>query len=267
MHGAETMPGVSRCDKGAARGPLEAAAAGTGRTRPEGGIGCPARSLNMLTAALLAAALTPAQDAPAPQEDARLPVLIVTGANNHDWEWTAPRLRGILEESGKFSADLTERPARDLADRERLRRYRAFVLDYNGPRWGPEAERAFLQSVREGAGVTVVHAANNAFTDWPEYGRIVALQWIPGTTGHGDFHRFDVRALDSEHPITRDWPGMRAHPDELYHRLVPAAGVEYRVIAGAFSAPETRGSGRDEPMALVLQYGAGRVFHTPLGHI
>jgi hypothetical protein len=57
------------------------------------------------------------------------------------------------------------------------------------------------------------------------------------------------------------------HPDELYHRLVPGKGAEFRVLLSAYSEPKTGGTGRYEPMATVGSFGKGRVFHTPLGHV
>lgn len=205
----------------------------------------------------------PAAPSPVPE---RIPVLIVSGANNHWWQWTTPSLRSMLEESGKFTVDVTERPAETLSDRARLARYRALVLDYNGPRWGEAAEAAFLEAVRGGLGVVVVHAANNAFPGWEEYEELVALCWREGT-GHGRFHPFDVLITDRDHPITRDLADLVAHPDELYHALEPMHGAPYRVLATAFSTLESGGTGRDEPMILVREHGAGRVFHTPLGHV
>ncbi|MFN7927859.1 MAG: hypothetical protein U0Y68_07915 [Blastocatellia bacterium] len=38
------------------------------------------------------------------------------------------------------------------------------------------------------------------------------------------------------------------------------------VLATAYSDPSNRGTGRDEPMLMVLSYGKGRIFHTALGH-
>lgn len=202
----------------------------------------------------------------APREAAKIPVLVISGANNHDWEWTHESLRAILADSGKFDVDLTLDPSQTLADAAGLARYQAFVLDYNGPRFGDAAEKNFLAAVRTGTGVAVIHAANNAFPGWVEYEKLVGRMWRDGT-GHGKFHEFHVNVIDRDHPITRDLADFGRHPDELYHRLVRMHGAQPRVLATAFSAAETGGTGENEPMILVDQYGQGRVFHTPLGHV
>ncbi|GAB4145839.1 MAG: DUF1080 domain-containing protein [Planctomycetota bacterium] len=211
-------------------------------------------------AALFLAALAAAQQTGKPR------LLIVTGANNHDWKWTAFEIRGVLEECERFDVDLTEDPARDLADASVVSRYAAFVLDYNGPRWGSEAEAVFLQAVRSGAGVVVVHAADNSFPDWDDYAKLVGLCWRDGTSGHGAYHAFDIAVVDHAHPITEGLADLRRHPDELYHRLVPTPGSECRVLLSAYSDPKTGGTGRHEPMATAATFGKGRVFHTALGH-
>ena len=53
--------------------------------------------------------------------------------------------------------------------------------------------------------------------------------------------------------------------DELYDRLRgPAENMN--VLATAYSAESQQGTGRHEPMILTVEYGKGRVFHTPMGH-
>ncbi len=219
-------------------------------------------SVALAAGLLLAARPLEAQAA----RDDRPRVLVVTGANNHDWEHTSLELVRTLEDSGRFRVERTVDPASALADRDLLRALDAVVLDYNGPDWGAPAREAFLAAVEDGLGVAVVHAANNAFDGWEEYERLVGLLWREGTS-HGRFHRFDVTVTDRDHPVTRGLPDLVAHPDELYHALVNVHDTEVRVLATAHSSEESGGSGKAEPMVVVSSYGEGRVFHTPLGHV
>ena len=207
-------------------------------------------------------------------QSSTIPVLIVSGANNHDWRWTSPSLERMLEKTGKFSVDITYEPARTLADKATLAKYKVLVLDYNGPSWGEPASANFLEAVRAGTGVAVIHAANNSFCGnsegspvWPEYQKLVGDCWKNGVTSHGAFHPFDVVVDDSSHPITAGLGTLKAHPDELYHDLERTPGATHAVLASAFSTKASGGSGENEPMVMVASYGAGRVFHTPLGHV
>jgi type 1 glutamine amidotransferase len=198
-----------------------------------------------------------------------IPTLLVSGANNHEWQWTSPQIAAALEETGRFVVTTTTEPAKDLADvavAHATGKLRLIVLDYNGDRWGEAAEKAFVQAVRAGCGVVVVHAANNAFPGWTEYEQLVGLLWRDGT-GHGAYHPFDVDVVDREHPVTRGMASLRQHPDELYHRLVPTPGAHPHVLMTAFSDPAKGGTGEREPMATAASFGKGRVFHTPLGHV
>lgn len=192
--------------------------------------------------------------------------LLLTGENNHNWRFTSRVHKETLEATGRFEVRIAEDPAAALSDPARLGEYDLIVLDYNGPRWGEAAERNFAEAVRSGTGVVVIHAANNAFDGWEEYESLCGLLWRDGT-GHGRFHTFDVRIVDAEHPVTEGLGDLKDHPDELYHKLVNTQDAAYRVLAEAYSAPESGGSGNSEPMAIALEFGKGRVFHTPLGHV
>jgi hypothetical protein len=135
----------------------------------------------------------------------------------------------------------------------------------------------------------IVHAANNAFSGWPEYNEMIGLGWRgsnfgerltlddkgreirtpkgkgPGA-GHGRRHAFKVIVRNAEHPITKGMPREWMHTaDELYHGLRgPIKNVT--VLATAFSDKKTGGTGEHEPMIMTITYGKGRVFHTPMGH-
>lgn len=200
----------------------------------------------------------------------QLNVLLITGANNHDWEFTSPLLKRVLESTGRFQVTITSNPSLTLAE-EDLQQYDLFFLDYNGARWGPRAERRFDAAVKSGVGVVVMHAANNAFPGWIDFETLVGHCWRKGT-GHGRFHKFDIAMINRDHPIMGGHqygyvPDFRAHPDELYHRLEHMHGADHEVLAHAYSNPSTGGTGRLEPIVTVLRHGKGRVFHTPLGHV
>ncbi len=191
--------------------------------------------------------------------------LLITGANNHDWKRSAPFCKSLMEKTGKFSVELTEDPSALLANGELLKAYDLFFLDYNGPDWGEPARTNFEAAVRNGTGVVVLHAADNAFEGWTEYEKMVGLLWRQGT-GHGEFHKFTVTIVDHNHPITQGLTDF-ALWDELYHRLVHMHDVPCHVLATAYSNPEKGGTGNDEPVMLATQYGAGRIYHHVLGHV
>jgi type 1 glutamine amidotransferase len=197
-----------------------------------------------------------------------------------------------LKESDRFVADVATTPAagQDMSKfRPKFAGYDAVMSNYNGERWPKETEEAFTDYLRGGGGFVIVHAANNAFAEWPEYNEAIGLGGWFGRTeksgpyvyykddklvrddspgrcgGHGEQHEFVVEAR-AEHPIIEGLPEKWLHTkDELYDTLRgPAKNM--KVLATAYSDPSTGGTGRDEPMLMVLKFGDGRVFHTTLGH-
>ena len=196
---------------------------------------------------------------------AAIKTLLLSGANNHDWTRSSPFVRDLLNATGKFDVTLTEDPSAALEDAEALEGYDLIFSDYNGPEWSDAAKANFEAAVRSGTGLVILHAADNAFKGWVEYEKMCALMWREGT-GHGAYHEFEVKITDRDHPITRGLADFRLW-DELYHRLVHMHDAPHRVLATAYSDPETGGTGNDEPMMAVTQYGEGRVYHSVMGHV
>lgn len=194
-----------------------------------------------------------------------LKVLLLSGANNHDWTRSTPFCKALLEDTGRFAVTVAQDPSAALEDADALASYDLIFSDYNGPEWSPAAKANFESAVSGGTGLLILHAADNAFTGWVEYEKMVGLLWREGT-GHGHFHEFEVKITDHDHPVTRGLKDFRLW-DELYHKLVHLHNVPYRVLATAYSSPDQLGSGNDEPMMVVTQYGQGRVFHMVLGHV
>lgn len=202
-------------------------------------------------------------------DGASIKALIITGHNNHNWRYTSRIHEETLAGVGRFAVDVTDDPQSVLADAGALAKYSVFVLDYNDmgqPKpWGEAAQRNFTEAVRGGKGVVVIHSANNAFDGWKDYEQMVGLLWRKGT-GHGKVHEFTVSIADKDHPITRGMADFTT-TDELYHKLVNTQNAQYRLLAQAQSSAESGGTGANEPMAITLEFGKGRIFHTPLGHV
>lgn len=218
--------------------------------------------------------------------DRKLSAVIIDGVNNHDWAAGTRAIQSILEGTGRFSVDVSTFPK--LPD---FSKYDVVINNFNGGhlatgvRWPAEAERALETFVRNGGGLVVFHAANNAFLNWPAYNDMIGLGWRVPTfgkgiaigregqvtilpqgeglaPGHGPRHDFEVYTLAQDHPITRGLPAHWTHRSEqLTHgQHGPAEGLT--ILSYAFSEVSHQG----EPMDWVRQYGKGRVYTTMLGH-
>ena len=105
---------------------------------------------------------------------ARKPIktLLITGLNNHNWHVSHVVLKQILENSGRFDVDFAVSPGqgKDMSGFVLdFSPYQLVVLDYNGDSWPEETNRRFLEYVQNGGGVVIYHAADNAFSKWPEF--------------------------------------------------------------------------------------------------
>ena len=223
-------------------------------------------------------------------------VLLLDGESGgpwHNWKLTTPVLREELEETGLFQVTVSTAPpsGADFSGfNPQFNHYQVIVFNYDTPDW-PEALRAqFEQFVSGGGGLVVVHAADNAFPNWPAYNLMTGVggwrgrnqqagpHWYfndgkltsdsaPGSAGnHGARLPFQVVSHAPQHPIMRGLPPVWMHaPDELYDSL-RGPGKNMTVLATAHSDPKNKGTGHDEPMVMVLRFGRGRIFHTPMGH-
>ena len=197
---------------------------------------------------------------------ARLRVLLLSGSNNHDWRTTTPKLKSVLESSGRFAVDVTEHP--ETLTAEALKPYDVILSNWNlyglkNVDWPEATRKAYLDFVRSGKGHVMVHAGGCSFYDWPDYHNVTLAHWVLNHTSHGPYHEFEVRVEPGAHPITAGL-GTFKTKDELWNRAGLAPGA--KAIASSFSSKETGGTGQWEPSALVAPFGAGRSFTLLLGH-
>jgi type 1 glutamine amidotransferase len=253
-------------------------------------------------------------------KDKQISVLIVDGQNNHAaWPQTTAMMKSFLETAGKFSVEvcrtrytwnggelLQRFPLEDGKKYEDLPQPKAdpdFSPDFssydvvicnfghNAASWPQKTQDAFVEFVKNGGGLVVVHAADNSFPSWREYNEMIGLGGWGGRNenagpyvyfselgeevrdtskggggGHGPQHKFAIVIRKEDHPITKGLPVEFLHTkDELYERLRgPAENMT--ILATAFADPQQQGSGRHEPMMMTVNFGDGRIFHTTLGH-
>ena len=224
-----------------------------------------------------------------------LKLLIIDGQNNHDWKTTTPVLKAALEKAGRFDVSVATTPPNKqpksawASFEPKFTDFDVVLSNYNGELW-PEPVRKDLEGyVAGGGGLVIVHAANNAFPQWPEFNRMIGLGWRdakfgdrltvskdgdivrteqgngPGA-GHGAQHEFNIVVREPDHPVMDGLPKEWKHAkDELYHgQRGPAADVH--ILATAYSDPMTGGTDANEPMVWWIPYGKGKVFTTVMGH-
>jgi len=231
-------------------------------------------------------------------QQARIKTMILTGQSSqfHNWAVSSAVLKRILDETGRFDVTVVTTPAKgqDMSGfKPSFAGYAVVVLDYEGDEWPADTKQAFVDYVRNGGGLVLVHAADNAFPKWPEFleisgiggwggrdeswgpkvrwrdGRMVLDSTTPGNATHPAKHDFLVVTRAPDHPIMKGLPAEWLHAsDEIYSQLRgPAKNLQVLATASADPAKMKNGTGENEPMFMTIQYGKGRVFHNTLGHV
>jgi len=214
----------------------------------------------VLVALTVAAALISA----APEEKEKvgpIRVLSVTGVDSaaHNWKERSEAISRVLAEDRRFEVRVVEDP--ELLAESDLFDYDVLLLHFRNLKplvRAEEVKQNLASFVRKGRGLVVIHGVSGALPDWPEFRNLIGRVWGPNH-GHDPRGPFAVKIVNTEHPITREMKDFQAD-DELYVGFSGDRPIE--ILATARS----KLTGKDEPAAFVLQYGRGRVFHTPLGH-
>ncbi len=269
----------------------------------------------------------------------KLKVLILDGQNNHYvWPKTTMMMKDYLEQTELFDVDIHRMDSVWLGrkyNQSRPQAYTYFIEKYpmdstkygtssepiqssdftfdftpydvvlsnlgaDSPLWPDATRKNFEKYIADGGGLVVVHAANNAWGDWPEFNKMIALGAWGGrdeSTGtyvyyndsgelvkddsegvcgsHGPEYEFPVTTRAPEHPIMRGLPKTWMHTqDELYERM--RGPFENAVVLATAYAdvernappwnPKVKGLGQHVPQLMAIDYGKGHIFHTTLGH-
>lgn len=204
---------------------------------------------------------------PAPKPVAgKINVLLLTGANNHNWQETTAALREVFARDARFAVAVVENPwdmqPADLEGFDLLfSNWNTYGRDKR--EWNAEMKAGFLAWVEKGGGFFVLHAGGSMFYDWPEFQALTGGSWEKGTF-HPHMQDFTVRIADKAHPVTRGLADFEIF-DEPWQKTGNRNPQRHVLLTGVVSK-ENKGSGEVEPFAWTTQAGKGRCFTLMLGH-
>lgn len=250
----------------------------------------------------------------------KLKALIVDGQNNHAvWPKSTVMMKQYLESSGLFEVEVartkfisnykreetwlplagagesekSEKPIPDPNFSPDFSKYKIVVSNFGfgAADWPEQTRKNFEEYMKNGGGLVAVHAANNAWAQWPEFNKMIGLGgWggrneksgpyvyynaegkvvrddSPGKCGgHGPQGEFLITMRDKVHPITKGLPDFWMHTKDECYSTLRGPAENMTILATAADTPALQKAGRNEPMLMALDYGKGRVFHTTLGH-
>ena len=236
---------------------------------------------------------------PVDPAEKRLKVLIISGWNSYEHDWTGvdETLRRIFQDSKRFDVRVIE--DFDHGNLATLKDFNVVLLNYssrwvyddvNEHRWSPDAEKALFDYVSGGGGLVVYHASFTFGYNWPEYRRLTGAVMDPRTSRRSPPGAFPIHIIDHDNPITR---GMRDYiwtfNDDMYTNMSFDPQAKIHVLATSHDAsaayapalagpkyppsaytPEKlkamKGMDADHPTIWTLEYGKGRVFAFTIGH-
>jgi type 1 glutamine amidotransferase len=151
--------------------------------------------------------------------------------------------------------------------------------------WPEKIQKTLENYVKMGGGLYILHSANNAFANWPEYNLMIGLGWrtpeegvalqvtdngeikvIPAGEGKGTYHgprNDEVITILTQHPINRGFPNAWLTPDMELYKFARGPAKNLTVISYA-KDDET---GINWPVEWTVVYGKGRVYNSSMGHL
>lgn len=174
---------------------------------------------------------------------------------------TATALRNILRQDKQLEVTLVEDA--EVLGTDLPFDYDVIVLhfkNYLTPKRAEAMKNNLDKFVTDGGGLFVFHFACGAFEDWKGFEKLAGRVWEPEKRPHDPYGLFNVRVVDTTHPITQGLKNFEIS-DELYTCLRDS-DVPIHVLAEAVSKVDSK----PYPMAFVFNKGKGRVFHSTLGH-
>ncbi|MGO8697987.1 MAG: ThuA domain-containing protein [Limisphaerales bacterium] len=219
--------------------------------------------LTALLQIVFLAAFLQAADGP-PGQSATIRVLLVTGG--HDFE--RKQFFEMFQTNSDISVQTVEHTnmAAFLKVPE-TQSYDVLALYDMWQDMSDETKADFVELLKQGKGLVVLHNALCSYQDWPEYRRIIGgryftkkaiidgVNWPPSSYQHG--RHFVIHVVDQSHPITRGVRDFEIH-DETYKGFEVTADVHPLLTTDDPESTKT--------IAWTKTYLSSRVFFLQSGH-
>ena len=190
-------------------------------------------------------------------------VTLLTGRHHpaHDWKATTEALGHVVAADKRINFNVITNP--ELLAGDVLDSTDALLINYcnwESATLSAAARGKLSKYVRGGGGLFLLHFANGAWRDWPDYhGGFSRRVWVDGKANHDAYGSFSVDVAAPEHVLTR---GLRRFTttDELYCSQVGTDAVTPLLTA------VSKVTGKSEPLAFTYKAGRGVIVQTLLGH-
>lgn len=184
-------------------------------------------------------------------------VLVVGGGSSHDFDKWYKQVDMQTLANANIQANYVDDVSQILSF---LPKIDVLVLTNNQPIPDVATREAIFSFVTSGKGLVLGHAALwYNWEDWSDYNKTLVSG---GSRGHDDYGSFDVKVLNTDHPVTRGVPETFTLKDELYYFKEDAKGAGIEVLATANRA----GSTAVFPSVFVVKNPHARIVGLALGH-
>ncbi len=176
--------------------------------------------------------------------------LLVTGRANkyHNWEATSAAINQHLNDAGIFKVTkiVTSPSGESLDDfKPQWHKYDVVILDYEGEEWIESTKSAFVEYIKNGGGLVLLHASDNSFPNWKEYNDIIGM----GGWGAASLHSPQLSTKGTPKGGSRNekWgPWVYYHNGKLVKDTSPGGtfhppGQDFLATTRNFEHPITKG--------------------------
>lgn len=113
-------------------------------------------------------------------KEEKLSAMLLTGRSNkyHNWQGNSAAIEKHLLDAGIFQVEkVVTTPTGESLEgfAPEWSKYDVVVMDYEGEEWPEDTKSSFVEYMKNGGGLVVVHGTDNSFPHWKEFNEMIGL--------------------------------------------------------------------------------------------